>query len=355
MDFCKNFLICFCFLTAFLAFSQQTFASDISGYDLEVILDVSGSMGAELGGERKIDIAKKAVRKIVREIPRDTLMGFRAYGHQSPRNEKNCSDTQLIYPVGKLNQDQLIEKLSLLEPRGYTPIDYSLRQAVNDFPAASEVGKMIILVSDGEETCGGDPCAAVRELRQSGFKVVINSIGFDVNAKAEQQLKCVADASGGEYRRARDAGELTKTLSDFAQRAARKYTATGGKIEPGTGFGNAVLVAPGDYKTDIMNDEVHFYKLEVKKGQTLTAVANVKSKNTDSGSCSSFFKIRILDKFKRQRSDFSAPAFADASDPKSYSASSKFDQDQLVYFTISRSNSCPEHTFLYELGLYLEE
>lgn len=74
----------------------------------------------------------------------------------------------------------------------------------------------MIVVSDGKETCGGDPCAAVRELRAAGIDVRVDVIGFDVGADERAQLVCIAGAGGGRYYDARTPEELRGAVARVA-------------------------------------------------------------------------------------------------------------------------------------------
>lgn len=261
-------------MTSFLA-TTSVKAVDVKGYDLEIILDSSGSMAENLGGKSKMVIAKEAIQGVVNEVPDTSFMGFRAYGHQSGTAAKNCTDTQNIVPVGAINKVDFMSKVNALTPRGWTPIDYSLRQAQNDFSSKTEYGKMIILVSDGEETCGGDPCQAVKDLKAAGFNPIVNTVGFSVGAVAREQLKCIAAATGGEYKDASNAAELAESMRVFSKRAFQGYT-TSGTVVAGTGFNNAPLVVPGVYGGDILPEETKFYKFSVLKGQDLGVSLSIK-------------------------------------------------------------------------------
>lgn len=248
-------------------------AVDVAGNDVEIILDCSGSMAGMIENKSKMDIAKEAISTVADEIPDSSRIGFRAYGHQSGRDAKNCTDSELIYPIGELDRSALKSKVNSLEPRGWTPIEYSLKQSKNDFSADSEFGKMIILVSDGEETCDGDPCQAVKDLKAGGFDVTVNTVGFDVGDVAEQQLKCIADATGGQYFSAKSASDLIDSLRELSKRAFEGF-AMADKIEAGTGFINAPLVEPGEYGGDVIIGEKRFYKVDVRKGQELALTVN---------------------------------------------------------------------------------
>ena len=75
------------------------------------------------------------------------------------------------------------------------------QQAAQDFGAPSDEERALILVSDGIETCGGDPLATVRDLAAKGFKVKVHTIGFNVDAAARAQLEAISSATGGEVLR----------------------------------------------------------------------------------------------------------------------------------------------------------
>ena len=74
-----------------------------------------------------------------------------------------------------------------------------------------------LVVSDGKETCQGDPCELVRSLRNRGVEITVHVVGFDVTAEEREQLNCVAEAGGGKYADAATADELTAALSDIRQ------------------------------------------------------------------------------------------------------------------------------------------
>lgn len=70
-------------------------------------------------------------------------------------------------------------------------------------------------MTDGIETCGGDPVAAARALKESGIAVTVDVVGFDVASSAEQAaLRQVAEATGGEYADAQGAAELNDYFDD---------------------------------------------------------------------------------------------------------------------------------------------
>jgi hypothetical protein len=218
---------------------------------VEIILDVSGSMKAPLGGETRMDAARKAIRATLAGIQADSVVALRLYGHRVGQDDKagSCRDTELAVPFQPLDKAGFLAVVERATPRGQTPLTYSLEQAARDFGPASDEERVIILVSDGAESCGGDPTAAARALLAQGFKVKVHTVGFDVDAAARAQLEALSAATGGEYHDARNAAVLADSLTRLAQKALlvnkTEEAATGQPIRGGDGYDSAVPLQSG--------------------------------------------------------------------------------------------------------------
>jgi len=204
-------------LTALVALTQPVAAE--TGNSIALILDASGSMNGKLkDGAVKIDAAKKAVGELVSKLPDDARLSFRAYGHQSHRSRKDCKDTQLLVdfaPSGDAGAT-IMQKMQPLKAQGYTPISYVLGLAAKDVAREGAQNRSVVLVSDGKETCSGDPCAVAKALAAADSKLVVHTIGFGVDAAAKYQLQCIARAARGKYFNATSADELASALNTAA-------------------------------------------------------------------------------------------------------------------------------------------
>ena len=79
----------------------------------------------------------------------------------------------------------------------------------------------IVLVSDGVESCGKDPCEVARQLRERhGIDLVVHVVGFDVH-EGQEQLQCIAEAGGGRFLLASNAAELASAFEDVKQELAK--------------------------------------------------------------------------------------------------------------------------------------
>lgn len=180
-----------------------------------LMLDASGSMAGRQGGETKLVIAQDALLDFARHIEGEAQVALRVYGHRGGNREQDkpesCRATELVQPFAPRDPAAFETAVRAFQPSGFTPIAASLQAAARDFAdgGANADGNVVYLVSDGIETCDGDPVAAARALQASNIGVVVNVIGFDVDAQAEQQLRSVAEAGGGEYLAAQNRDDLT--------------------------------------------------------------------------------------------------------------------------------------------------
>ncbi|MFQ5571001.1 MAG: VWA domain-containing protein [Rhodothermales bacterium] len=176
--------------------------------DLLLILDASGSMWGQIGGENKIVIARRVLKDLVGELPGDAEVGLVAYGH---RRKGDCDDIETVILMGRLNQEAMIQHVDALDPKGKTPITQAVQEAFASLQSR-ERGTTVVLISDGVETCGGDPCQAVRDAKASGLSFVMHVVGFDVAAEDVSQLECAAQAGDGLYFDAQNADALAGAL-----------------------------------------------------------------------------------------------------------------------------------------------
>ncbi|MBK6727143.1 MAG: VWA domain-containing protein [Xanthomonadales bacterium] len=172
---------------------------------LLLVLDGSGSMWGQVGGEAKIVGARRVVNELASGLDDATSLGLIAYGH---RREGDCNDIEALLPLAALDRDALRKAVNQITPKGKTPITAALQRSLELAP----VNATVVLVTDGLETCGGDPCAAVKTAKAKGSEFVLHVIGLDVGSEDVSSLECAAQAGGGLYLPAKDAAELAHAL-----------------------------------------------------------------------------------------------------------------------------------------------
>lgn len=185
------------------------------------VLDASGSMWGKVGGEAKIVSAKTVLKKAINDLPDDAEVGLIAYGH---RTKGDCEDIETLSPLKAIDKSGLGEKIDALDAKGKTPITDSLRKAIAEVKALNtDETVKIVLVSDGLETCDGDPCKLVKEAKEAGVKIAVHVIGFDTGKLNVSQLECIAQAGGGLYLNADDADGLGDALDQAVGAEVSEY------------------------------------------------------------------------------------------------------------------------------------
>ncbi len=197
------------------AFVQADATSDTDEMVL-FIVDFSNSMTERADGMRKIDMVMDTLSEILPLIPPNKKIGLRVYGHKMGFTPiQACKASSLKVPIQAGNASTIQNTLASLKPSGWTPITYSLKQAV-----ASDFGgypgkKRIVLLSDGGENCDESPCDYVMELMKTRDDIFIDVIAFTIaDTEARNQLKCTALVTSGKFYTANTAAELKRSLTN---------------------------------------------------------------------------------------------------------------------------------------------
>jgi Ca-activated chloride channel family protein len=185
------------------------------------MLDGSGSMMATWENTRRIYVAKKLLAHFVDSLRtnQNLEIALRVYGHQFDRRLNRCNDTKLEVSFAKDNHDEIIQKLRTVEPKGNTPIAYSLEQAAGDFPLDEEARNIIIIITDGIESCDGDPCAVSLALQKKGIFLRPFIIGIGMDKKFEEAFGCM-----GDFYDATDINEFRKALNQAVFQSLEETT-----------------------------------------------------------------------------------------------------------------------------------
>lgn len=191
---------------AILLLSMTTFG--FAANKVIIILDASGSMWAQIDGKPKLEIARESLRTVLKSVPVDDEIGFMAYGH---REKGSCDDIQLIVPPQAGSASAISAAADSLKFLGKTPLTAAVKQAA-DALKYTEDKATVVLITDGLETCGGDPCALGKELKASGVDFTADVVGFGLTADEGKQIACLADNTGGKYIQVSDEKALQEAL-----------------------------------------------------------------------------------------------------------------------------------------------
>ncbi|MEE1794596.1 VWA domain-containing protein [Streptomyces sp. BE308] len=244
---------------------------------VELVLDVSGSMRTrDIDGKSRMTAAKQAFNDVLDAVPEQVQLGIRTLGADYPGDDRKvgCKDTKQLYPVGPLDRTEAKTAVATLAPTGWTPIGPALLGAADDLEGG-ESTRRIVLITDGEDTCGPlDPCEVARDIAARGVHLVIDTLGLVPNAKIRQQLTCIAEATGGTYTAVQHTEELSDRVTQLVDRAAAPV------ITPVATEGADSCSAAPQLKAGLYTDREKFgqhrwYRVDVLPGQELRASVSV--------------------------------------------------------------------------------
>lgn len=216
---------------------EQKNKEDRGNYNIEILLDASGSMAGKIDGKMKMDIAKEAIQQFVSDLPEAVNVSLRVYGHKGSNDEKDktasCGAIENVYTLQKYDQTTFRQSLDGFQPVGWTPLAEAIKKSTETFQSAKANDKNIMyVVSDGVETCGGNPIEEAQKVSNSNIKPIMNIIGFQVDHEAEKQLKEIAEVSKGKYVLANNAKELQDQFKETGKDiTSRRLKAGGAQVD----------------------------------------------------------------------------------------------------------------------------
>jgi Ca-activated chloride channel homolog len=179
-----------------------------------ILMDASGSMKADVSGGNKMIVAKEAIKEFTSSLEDDASVSLMAYGHIGTGSDEDkaesCSRIEEVFPLGAYEKTAFNQSMDTFEASGWTPLAGAIDKARELLSAynSTDYKNTIYIVSDGVETCDGDPVEAARKLQGSNIEAKVNIIGFDVDDEGQKQLKEVAEAGGGTYATVKNKDEL---------------------------------------------------------------------------------------------------------------------------------------------------
>ena len=184
--------------------------------NLVFILDASNSMNKPFDNETRLDAAKAALIELLDVTSELDRAGLYVFGHRIGKDDAaaSCQDIESLFPLlppDAANNPDVIAAINGIEARGMTPIADALVAASNALSGYGGEG-VIVLITDGEETCGGDPKVVAQMLKTLQPPIVLHIVGLDIAPDARDQLTEVAGITGGRYYGVGSARELLNAL-----------------------------------------------------------------------------------------------------------------------------------------------
>jgi Ca-activated chloride channel family protein len=190
----KNSIIIYILLSLLLSIDLYPQKKEEPINRILFVFDASQSMLGRWQSGRKIDIAKQLLTNITDSLKdvKNLELGLRVYGHQRSFPPQDCDDTKLEinFIPSNIFSERIRGKLSMIKAKGTTPIAKSLEEAAADFPIDNS-RNIVILITDGKEECGMDPCAVSRLFAKKGIILKPFVIGIGLDKSWQDNLDCV--------------------------------------------------------------------------------------------------------------------------------------------------------------------
>lgn len=243
--------------------------SSLNGTAVEVVLDASGSMLKREGGKTRMAVARAALAKMVeKELVEQSEFALRVFGH---RQAGSCQ-SDLEIPLSALDRPIVAQKIDGIHAQNLakTPIADSLDQVAQDL-AGHKGPAIVVLLTDGEETCGGDPKASIQRLIDAGTEVRINVVGFSIGDSGLKRLfQAWAQAGNGVFLDASTPEQLTQRMAQSLHTPFRVVEGAGKVVAQGTMDKEPVTLKAGSYRLEWGSGWAQHREFEIQSGQVTT-------------------------------------------------------------------------------------
>ncbi len=221
-------------------YAQSNQVNQTAVSTINIVMDFSGSM------TNWVTKAKNTMGLILQQVPSSVKIGFRVFGQNGGSNPHQpiisavrkiakkddgkydisakkasffgstiggCSSTESIVPVVQKDATILTQKMNSVRIGGATPLTLALYNAANaDFNSFSRhTPKKIILITDGGESCGGDPCAFAQDLMSKRSDIHIDVVLVSSNSK---KLLCLTRTTGGNFYHVDDLSSFPQVITE---------------------------------------------------------------------------------------------------------------------------------------------
>jgi Ca-activated chloride channel family protein len=185
--------------------------------DVMLVFDASKSMAAAAGdntGLRRIDAVRAALAAVLPKVSDKRRIGLVTYG---PGSRPACVNVALDLRPRVNAGAEIMRRVEALKPDGRTPLTRAVKRAAEALNYSQQPAT-IVVITDGEETCGGAPCALAKQLKAEGARTTVHVISYQIASAIGTDgvfaSKCLADETGGIYAATDTVEQVTKALEE---------------------------------------------------------------------------------------------------------------------------------------------
>jgi len=183
--------------SGFTTAQEEEFMRRARAGDRAAIMELRAMLRAP--GQKRIDDAKQAAARIIPRLPGDVDVGYMVF--------EECRSVQDHGFFGAAQRGELVGRIQGTVARGGTPLARAVQQAGARMRTDDGV---IIVFSDGKDSCGGNVCAVAQQLHAMKPRVKIHVIDL---AGGTSEATCLATITGGRVYPATSAQAVTAALS----------------------------------------------------------------------------------------------------------------------------------------------
>lgn len=194
-----------------------------------LVFDASGSMASIRNGLSKIMVARDAAAEILPDVTRRRPTGLVTYGGE---RGPSCGDVHLKIPPVVGSGELILGELSMMEPKGQTPLSEAVMLAAQTLKGFGQPG-VVVLVTDGLENCGYNACALGQKLQREAPNIRVHVIGFHLRSSSESRVACLSNATGGTYTSTNSLETLRDALQKTLSCARISSLPLGRLVQPG--------------------------------------------------------------------------------------------------------------------------
>jgi Ca-activated chloride channel family protein len=183
--------------------------------DAVLVFDASGSMMSsdkDVDGLKRIDRVREAMRKVLPTVAFKKRLGLVTYG---PGSTNKCENIKVEFTPRLDAAERILEVVEALRPDGRTPLTRAVRTAA-DILDYRKRPAVIVLLTDGEETCGGATCALAKSLKAQAAAITVHVVSYRIKESLGPdgifEARCLADETGGLYISTETTDELIAAL-----------------------------------------------------------------------------------------------------------------------------------------------
>ncbi|WP_068672558.1 hypothetical protein [Oceanobacillus sp. Castelsardo] len=182
-----------------------------------ILLDAKSSMLLSQDGQSTLEIIKDSINRFVKIVGQSNEVSLIVYGYKNNNSESDaalaCNAVEEMYPMGTFDEEQFKESLRTIEGNGESPLARAIQKA-EEVSGDEDEHVSIYVISNGAETCDGDPVKEIEKFMSKKVDRAVHFIGLEVDENTEDMLKELSILGKGTYYSAKNEGELKSIIGE---------------------------------------------------------------------------------------------------------------------------------------------